>query len=138
MSIFRVGAGDARDPHEIFLCRTQPTVSVEVSLTGRVKVLTTGDQVIALSLMASRVASSASPASVMLHRTVVNPGTLSSGVSPTPQTAEMSMSPSMATSILLKVTPRVDALASKPTEMHDPSAARAISEGLGAASSPSR
>ena len=34
------------------------------------------------------------------------PGDLVSGVSPTPQTAEISMSPSMLTSILVSATPR--------------------------------
>lgn len=47
------------------------------------------------------------------------------------------MSPSISTSILVRVTPRCVALANNPTDTHEPSAARAVSEGLGAESSPS-
>src|SRR5699024_8899210 len=130
--------GRAADGVETHGQELDPVV-VEVSrATGRMKVLATGDHLTASSLIFCSVASSASPSSEMFARTVVMPSSFSGSRSPTPQTAEMSISPSSSISIFVSVTPRWLAMAWIPTLMHDPSAPRAYSVGFGAWSSPRR
>jgi len=100
------------------------------------KVPVTGDQRTACATSSSSVLRSASPSTWALMRTAVKP-TGFSLMSPTPHTEVMLMSPSSSSSMRLNVMPRSMALAWMPTEMHEPSAASAASDGLGAVSSPS-
>src|SRR3569832_3029687 len=105
-------------------------------LTGRVKVLATGDHFFTCATSAL-ISSWAMPSHSLstLTRTSVNPTGLSE-VSPVPQTAVMLRSPSSSSSSLLTIQPRCTALACRPTARHEPSAASEASEGFGAVSSP--
>ncbi len=62
-----------------------------MSSTGFVKVFPTGDQRMACSRMESSSSSVASLSIETFTRTAVKPATFSSGVSPVPQTAEVSI-----------------------------------------------
>src|SRR5215468_1659312 len=120
-------------PHLLFRSYYTPTSR----LTGRVKVLATGDHFFTCATSAL-ISSCETPSHSIstLTRTSVNPTGLSE-TSPVPHTAVMLRSPSSSSSSLLTVQPRCTALACGPTARQEPSAASEASDGFGAVSSPS-